>query len=121
VDTDLLVTAVDAIQEEQQEHLSILQALEQRKIVELDGVERRLDEVADAMDRVQQTVSTRLQQRRAWWRTPAYVTLAFVSGMLVCYGMLVWLTQQQLAAINKTLGPKSPAVAGSPTAGKKGR
>jgi hypothetical protein len=121
MDSDAVLTAIAALQEEQQLQTGVLQHLEARPVVDLDGVGRRLDELADAVDRAQQTLATRLRQRRAWWRTPAYVTLAFVGGVLLCYGVLVWVSHQQRAASHQGVPASPPPVTASPLPGKKGK
>jgi hypothetical protein len=93
LDTEVLVVALDAIQEEQQEQTTILQHLEQRKIVELDGVERRLDELADALGQITMRRMPRLMSRR-WWIVPLWIGIALLalpSGMV-----LGWMTDHSV-------------------------
>jgi hypothetical protein len=76
-DSNLILTALDTIQAAQEEHTTILTHLEARKILDLAGIERRLDEVADAVIRLK----IPSPPRRPWWLTPALMTLAMLGGI----------------------------------------
>lgn len=85
-DTDLLLTAVDTMQQVQEEHGTILTNLESRPIPDLTGVERRLEEFADAIYALPQAIPK--PHRRPWWLTACLVTLAFLLGNVTCWGIM---------------------------------
>ena len=110
-DGDVLLIALEDIQERLAEHTTALQHLEARPIVELAGLERRIDELADAVARMRPA----LPPPRRWWLTPAWVTLAFVLGVCSTYGALVWTAQRQQAVVQK------PPVSAPVAPGKRGK
>src|SRR4030095_6909357 len=95
VSVDDLVVVVEALGAEQEEQQQLLRTLEARPIVDVTGIERRLEEVAGAVGRPKALVRER--RARAWWVTPLFVTLAYVVGVLSTYGGL-WVVQRQRLA-----------------------
>jgi hypothetical protein len=114
VSADDLVGVVDELGHVQEEHAQTLHALEARPIVDVTGIERRLEEVADAVERLK---TPSRERRRAWWLTPLFVTLAYVVGVLSTYGVL-WVVQQQRLTHGKQPGMAAPV---TPPVGKKGK
>jgi hypothetical protein len=115
VSVDDMVVLAEALGAEQEEQRQVLHALEARPIVDVSGIERRLEEVADAVERLQ--APQRKRRARAWWVTPLFVTLAYVVGVLSTYGVL-WVVQQQRLAHGKHPGIVAPV---TPPVGKKGK
>jgi hypothetical protein len=115
VSVDDLVVVVEALGAEQEDQRQVLHTLEARPIVDVTGIERRLEEVADAVERLK--VPVRERRARAWWLTPVFVTLAYVVGILSTYGVL-WLVQRQRLAQVKQPGIATPV---TPPVGKKGK
>jgi hypothetical protein len=115
VSVDDLVVVVEALGAEQEEQQQVLHSLEARPIVDVTGIERRLEEVADAVERLK--TPGREHRARAWWLTPVFVTLAYVVGVLSTYGVL-WVVQQQRLTHGKQPGIVAPV---TPPVGKKGK
>lgn len=115
VSVDDMVVVVEAMGAEQEEQQQLLHSLEARPIVDVTGIERRLEEVADAVERLK--VPVRERRARAWWVTPLFVTLAYVVGVLSTYGVLWVVQRQRLAHV------KQPDIATTvtPPVGKKGK
>jgi len=67
-------------------HGEILTHLEQRAVPDIAGVARRLEDVADAVDRLKAPVPV----TRPWWYTPAAVGMALVLGWGLCWGTVRW-------------------------------
>jgi hypothetical protein len=88
-DTELLLAAVDQMQSTQEEHTTILTTLEARPILDLAGIERRLDELADTITKQTAPAPPPSSQRR-WWLVPSLVTLAAVAGAAVMLLVLQW-------------------------------
>jgi hypothetical protein len=102
-DSNLILTALDTIQATQEEHTTILTHLEARKIVDLAGIERRLDEVADAVVRLKMPPP----RCRPWWLTPALMTLAMLGGI----GLLLLAIKLKGDLLTSSTTRASPAAA----------
>jgi len=68
-------------------HGDILTHLEQRPVPDIAGLARRLEDVADAVDRLHAPEPA----IRPWWYTPAAVSLALALGWGLCWATVRWL------------------------------
>jgi uncharacterized protein HemX len=87
-DTDLVMTALDTIQSVQEEQTLLLVNLEARPVVDVTGIERRLEELADAVERLRPPP----RRRRPWWLTSLLLTLVFLVGFGVGWVQMRWVT-----------------------------
>lgn len=110
----IVVEGIADLLDQQKEQSEILTQLQARPIVELNGIERRLDEYADALERLKQAQQPARPRRRPWWITAALVSLAYVVGACSLYGVLLWRSRQVI--VTKQV---APAVVQTPA--KKGR
>ena len=65
----------------------ILAHLEQRAVPDIAGLARRLEEVADTVDRLKAVDPV----SRPWWYTPAAVGLSLLLGWGLCWMTVRWL------------------------------
>ena len=73
-------------------HGAILTHLEQLPIPDIQGLARRLEDVADAVERLK----TPEPATRPWWLTPGVVLLAVVVGWGLCWATVRWLPGSML-------------------------
>jgi uncharacterized protein HemX len=92
VDSEVLTLALDDIQEQLERHTTMLTHLEARPIVELTGLTRRIDDLADTVDRLRGTL---MRRSRPWWVTPGVVTLSLVVGLGSGSAGVLWLQSQR--------------------------
>ena len=86
----------------------LLTRLEARPIADIEGLARRLEEVADAVHRVGVDIG-RAQVRRPWWWTPALCTVMILLGAGGMMEALWWRPVQTLVCppIVQTVGPQA--------------
>ena len=87
-----MLEAVDHILEVQEQHGEVLIHLERRPIPDIDGLTRRLGEIADAVERLTPVETL----KPAWWAVPAMLTGVFVLGWIICWGTIRWMPSDML-------------------------
>jgi hypothetical protein len=86
-DVNAVTEALDHLLEVQEQHTEILTHLEQREVPDLAGLTRRLEEVADAVERL----NVPEPPQRVSWRLPGVLLLAAVLGWGICWLTARWL------------------------------
>jgi uncharacterized protein HemX len=114
-DSDALLSELDDLHELAERHTTILTALEARPIIELTGMERRLEELADAVERLQQTLH---RPRRRWWITPMLITLALLVGLGSGSAGILWLQHQHALSMGTAKTLPTPSTQTVPKKGK---
>jgi hypothetical protein len=85
---DILMMAVANLEGDVAEQRDVLTRLEARPIPDMEGLARRVEEIADAVHTLGVVVTQR-QRHRPWWWTPA---LCMAIAVLVAIGILEALT-----------------------------
>lgn len=106
-DIELVMVGLDTIQTVQESHGLILAHLEGRPIVELAGMERRLEELADRVTELR----PRPPRSRAWWLTPLLLTLAVLVGYGLALMALRGAAMREAPALTQS-APVAPAKKG---------
>jgi hypothetical protein len=106
-DIELVMVGLDTIQRVQEDHGLILAHLEARPVVELAGVERRLDELADRVTELR----PRPPRQRVWWLTPMLLTLAVLVGYGLALMALRGVAMRDVPALTQS-APVAPAKKG---------
>ena len=89
-ENDVVIEALDHLLEVQEQHTAVLTHLEQRPIPDVQSLHRRLDEVADAVDRL----AVPAPVPSFWWLRWALLGMLLV-GLLVGW-FSCWLTVRYL-------------------------
>src|SRR5262245_63180642 len=113
----VLIPAVDDLQERQKEQGDILLQLQQRPIPDIEGLGRRIDERADALDRVTAALQAP-KPRRTWWRSVLWFTAGLIVGGLLTFEVIAVMQQQSLARHKKQMPAATVPQAASPKKGK---
>ncbi|HEY5864771.1 MAG TPA: hypothetical protein VI542_04340 [Candidatus Tectomicrobia bacterium] len=91
-EADAVIEALDHLLEVQEQHGEVLTHLERRPTPDMDGLARRLEEVADAVERLKPAEVP----KPAWWRLPAVVGGMLLLGWLLCWGTIRWMPSDML-------------------------
>ena len=85
-----VLEALDHLLEVQEQHTAVLTHLEQRPIADVQGVARRLEEVADAVDRL---AEPRPVPSLRWlqWALPGVLLVGLLVGWFSCWLTVRWL------------------------------
>ena len=93
-EADVVIEALDHLLEVQEQHSAILTHLEQRPIADLAGLARRLEEVADAVGRMQPAPAPSL--RWLQWALPGMLLVGLLIGWCSCWLTVRWLPSTML-------------------------
>jgi len=107
--SDSTLVALADLQDGMAEMREMLVHLEARPIPDLAGTERRLDEFADAMDRMYTLL---VRPRRPWWHVPAILTLAILLGFAVGWASVPWV--RQIVVPPTVTQPAPPVIPSTP-------
>ena len=88
-DVDAVLEALDHLQVVQEQHSEVLHHLERRPVVDLQGLERRLEEVADAVERL--TPPPPPSSHAGWAWLPALLLMGLLVGWCSCWLTVRWL------------------------------
>ena len=88
-DVDAVLEALDHLQAVQEQHGEVLHHLERRPVSTLQGLARRLEEVADAVERLTPPPPPVTQTRWAW--LPALLLIGLLVGWFSCWLTVRWL------------------------------
>ena len=92
-EADVVIEALDHLLEVQEEHSKVLTSLQQRPIPDLQGLVRRLEEVADAVDRIPPAPAS-----LSWlqYALPGMLLVGLLVGWFSCWLTVRWLPDTML-------------------------
>lgn len=93
-DASAITEALDHLMSVQEQHGEVLIHLERRNVPDIQGLTRRLEEVADAVERL--TPIEVPQQSRPWVLFWGSLGLALVCGWAICWMTVRWLPGSML-------------------------
>jgi hypothetical protein len=88
-DVDAVLEGLDHLQAVQEQHGEVLHHLERRPVVDLQGLVRRLEEVADAVERLTPPPPAITQTRWVW--LPTLLLIGLLVGWFSCWLTVRWL------------------------------
>ena len=94
-ESDVVIEALDHLLEVQEQHTAVLTHLEQRPVADVQSLHRRLDEVADAVDRL---AAPPPLPSVGWlqWALPGMLLVGLLVGWFSCWLTVRWLPSTML-------------------------
>ena len=90
-ESEVVIEALDHLLEVQEHHSAVLTQLEQRPIPDMQGLLRRLEDVADAVERLQVPAAPSPTLWWLQWALPGMLLVGLLVGWFSCWLTARWL------------------------------